>query len=103
MASADDRRVTGRPEEVVIARSPCDEAIQSEPGALDCFASLAMTNTTRRDRPPRHRAPEIRPASRAAARRHRRRWRLLRAVRRCDWDQAACRPAPDTAEGRCPR
>src|ERR1700754_1631532 len=27
----------------VIARSTCDEAIQSEPGALDCFASLAMT------------------------------------------------------------
>jgi hypothetical protein len=23
----------------VIARSTCDEAIQSEPGALDCFAS----------------------------------------------------------------
>src|SRR4051812_23399570 len=27
----------------VIARSSCDEAIQSVPGALDCFASLAMT------------------------------------------------------------
>jgi hypothetical protein len=27
----------------VFARSSCDEAIQSESGALDCFASLAMT------------------------------------------------------------
>jgi hypothetical protein len=27
----------------VVASSPRDEAIQPEPGALDCFASLAMT------------------------------------------------------------
>ncbi|TYO64376.1 hypothetical protein FXV83_22325 [Bradyrhizobium hipponense] len=33
---------------LVIARSPCDEAIQtaSADAALDCFASLAMTRET---------------------------------------------------------
>src|SRR6185437_10321010 len=31
----------------VIARSTCDEAIQSLPAALDCFASLAMTSNAR--------------------------------------------------------
>jgi hypothetical protein len=31
----------------VIARSSCDEAIQSLLAALDCFAPLAMTELTR--------------------------------------------------------
>ena len=35
----------------VIVRSSCDEAIQSEPGALDCFASLAMTWRDRASHP----------------------------------------------------
>src|SRR5437016_9669412 len=32
----------------VIARSACDEAIQGHKGTLDCFASLAMTEGSRR-------------------------------------------------------
>jgi hypothetical protein len=35
----------GKCGKTVIARSSCDEAIQSALAALDCFASLAMTQT----------------------------------------------------------
>jgi hypothetical protein len=33
--------------ETVIARSTCDEAIQTSLGAMDCFAALAMTRKSR--------------------------------------------------------